>query len=57
MLIPSVPTPAAGALYILPRERVHLLDVPFTQAVKVISKWGAGAGELARGVSVGSSTR
>jgi len=28
--------------------------VPFTQAVKVISKWGAGAGELARGISVRS---
>jgi uncharacterized membrane protein len=52
VLVPSVPTPAAGALFILPR--VHPLDVPFTQAVKVISKWGAGAGELARGVSVRS---
>ena len=52
VLVPSVPTPAAGALFILPRERVHPVDVPFTQAVKVISKWGAGAGELARGVSV-----
>ena len=54
VLVPSVPTPAAGALFIMPRERVHPLDVPFTQAVKVISKWGAGAGELARGVSVRS---
>ena len=54
VLIPSVPTPAAGALFIIPRERVHPVDVPFTQAVKVISKWGAGAGELARGVSVRS---
>ena len=54
VLVPSVPTPAAGALFILPRERVHPLDVPFSQAVKVISKWGAGAGALARGVSVRS---
>jgi uncharacterized membrane protein len=54
VLVPSVPTPAAGSLFILPRDRVHPLDVPFTQAVKVISKWGAGAGELARGVSVRS---
>jgi uncharacterized membrane protein len=54
VLVPSVPTPAAGALFILPRERVHPLDVPFTQAVKVISKWGAGAGALARGISVRS---
>ena len=54
VLVPSVPTPAAGSLFILPRERVHPLDVPFTQAVKVISKWGAGAGALARGISVRS---
>ena len=53
VLVPSVPTPAAGALFILPRERVHLVDVPFTHAVKVITKWGVGAGALARGVSVG----
>ena len=52
VLIPSVPTPAAGSLFIMPRARVHPIDVPFTQAVKVISKWGTGAGELARGVSV-----
>ena len=54
VLVPSVPTPAAGALFILPKERVHIIDVPFTQAVKVISKWGVGAGLLARGVSLRS---
>ena len=53
VLIPSVPTPAAGSLFIMPRERVHPVDVPFTQAVTVISNWGTGAGALARGVSVG----
>ena len=52
VLVPSVPTPAAGSLFILPRDRVHPLDVPFTQAVTVISKWGAGAGALARGITV-----
>lgn len=52
VLVPSVPTPAAGSLFIMPRARVHPIDVPFTQAVKVISKWGTGAGELARGVSI-----
>jgi uncharacterized membrane protein len=46
VFVPSVPTPAAGAVYILPPERVHVLDVPFTRAVAVISKWGAGSGEL-----------
>ena len=54
VLVPSVPTPAAGALFILPRERVHPIDIPFTQAVTVISKWGVGAGAMARGVTVRS---
>jgi uncharacterized membrane protein len=48
VLVPSVPTPMAGALYILPRGRVHPVDVPFTVALKVFSKWGSGAGELVR---------
>ena len=48
VLVPSVPTPMAGALYILPPERVHPVDVPFTAALKVFSKWGTGAGEFVR---------
>ena len=52
VLVPSVPTPAAGSLLIMPRARVHPIDVPFTQVVKVISQWGTGAGALARGVSL-----
>jgi uncharacterized membrane protein len=48
VLVPSVPTPMAGAIYILPPERVHPVDVPFTVALKVFSKWGAGAGEFVR---------
>ncbi|NJN39821.1 MAG: hypothetical protein HC807_01725 [Gammaproteobacteria bacterium] len=50
VFVPSVPTPAAGAIYILPRERVHLVDVPFTTAASVISKWGAGARDLRRAI-------
>jgi len=48
VFVPSIPTPAAGAVYILPRERVHLVDVPFPRAVSVISKWGAGSEELVK---------
>jgi uncharacterized membrane protein len=48
IFVPSVPTPAAGAIYIMARERVHLVDVPFTKAVSVISKWGTGAGDLVK---------
>lgn len=46
VFVPSVPTPAAGALYILPASRVHPVDVPFTTGLAVISRWGQGAGKL-----------
>jgi uncharacterized membrane protein len=48
VLVPSVPTPMAGALYILPPDRVHPVDVPFTTALAVFSKWGTGAGEFVK---------
>jgi uncharacterized membrane protein len=46
VFVPSVPTPLAGAVYILSRERVHPLDVSFTQAIKSISRWGSGSKDL-----------
>jgi uncharacterized membrane protein len=46
VFVPSVPTPLAGAVYILAPERVHLLEIPFTQALSSISRWGSGSGEL-----------
>ena len=46
VFVPSIPTPLAGAVYILDRKRVHPLDVPFTDALRTISKWGSGSREL-----------
>jgi uncharacterized membrane protein len=46
VFVPSVPTPLAGAIYILAAARVHPVDVPFTQAIKVITRWGSGSCEL-----------
>jgi uncharacterized membrane protein len=46
VLVPSAPTPMAGSVYILPRDRVHPVDIPFTKAIGVFSKWGTGAGEF-----------
>jgi len=46
VFVPSVPTPMAGAIYVLERARVHLVDVNFAQAVRTISRWGSGMGEL-----------
>jgi uncharacterized membrane protein len=46
IFVPSVPTPFAGAVYILSPERVHPLDIPFTQAVQSVSRWGSGSKDL-----------
>jgi uncharacterized membrane protein len=46
VFVPSIPTPFAGNVYVLEGKRVHPVDVPFTQALQVISRWGSGAKEL-----------
>lgn len=46
VFVPSVPTPFAGAVYILTPDRVHPLDVPFREALKAVSQWGAGSKDL-----------
>ncbi len=46
VFVPSIPTPLAGAIYILESNRVHMLDVAFTDALKVVSRWGSGAKDL-----------
>ena len=46
VFVPSIPTPLAGAVYVLEPKRVHPLDVPFTQALQVVSRWGSGAKDL-----------
>jgi uncharacterized membrane protein len=46
VFVPSIPTPLAGAIYILEPNRVHVVDVPLTQALQVVSRWGSGAKNL-----------
>ena len=46
VFVPSVPTPLAGAVYVLRRERVHIIDIPFTQAIRSVSRWGSGSKDL-----------
>jgi uncharacterized membrane protein len=46
VFVPSIPTPFAGAVYVVERKRVHPLDVPFADALKTVSRWGAGAKDL-----------
>jgi uncharacterized membrane protein len=46
VFVPAAPTPFTGSIYILTPERVHPVDVPFTHAVKLLSRWGSGSKEL-----------
>lgn len=56
VFVPSIPTPFAGAVYILDRKRVHPLDVPFTEALKVASRWGSGAKDLVAAMERGDTS-
>ena len=53
VFVPSIPTPFAGAVYVLDRHRVFPLDVPFTDAVRVVSRWGSGAKDLVAAMEKG----
>ena len=46
VFVPSAPTPISGSIYILTPERVHPVDVPFTHAIRSLSRWGFGSKEL-----------
>src|SRR5262245_45812948 len=46
VFVPSAPSPVSGSVYILTPERVHPVDVPFTHAIKSLSRWGSGSKEL-----------
>jgi uncharacterized membrane protein len=46
VFVPSVPTPLAGAIYILSPDRVHPLDIPLTHILKAVSQWGSGSKDL-----------
>ena len=46
VFVPAAPTPFTGSIYILTPERVHPVDVPFTHAIKALSRWGSGSKEL-----------
>ncbi len=46
VFMPSVPTPMAGTIFIMPSERVHPVGVSVPVMMKCISKWGAGSGQI-----------
>jgi len=57
IFVPSIPTPFAGAVFIADRARVHPLDVPFTDALRTVSKWGSGSKDLVAVMDGGAKPR
>ena len=55
VFVPSIPTPFAGAVYVLEAKRVHPVEVPFTKALQVISRWGSGAKDLVAAMEIEAS--
>ena len=55
VFIPSVPTPMAGAVYIIDNNRVHPLDLPAVSVMQCISKWGGGSDKLVSAYDAASS--
>jgi len=50
VFVPAAPTPTSGTIIIFPREAVHIVDVPFGQAVSCITKLGMGSDKLLQGM-------
>lgn len=40
VFVPTVPTPTVGNIYLIPEDKVFIVDVPFLDMVKFITKWG-----------------
>lgn len=38
--VPTVPTPTAGSIYLVPEDKVFIVDVPLLDMVKYITRWG-----------------
>ena len=46
IFVPSIPTPLAGSVLVVDASHLFPLDIPFTDALKTISRWGSGAKDM-----------
>jgi uncharacterized membrane protein len=46
VFVPAVPNPSEGVIYVLPRERVHLIDAHAREVAACVRGWGVGTGQL-----------
>lgn len=48
VFVPSAPSPVQGSVYILDKQRVHLLDAGIGRVARCVSHWGVGSAELVK---------
>lgn len=46
VMLPSSPTPMAGSVKIVARDRIEILDAKLSEVTRVLTQWGVGAREL-----------
>jgi uncharacterized membrane protein len=51
IFVPIVPTPTVGNIYVVPAHRLFIVDVPFMDMVKFITKWGESSPALREAIS------
>ena len=51
VFVPTVPTPTVGNIYLIPEDKVFIVDVPFLDMVKFITKWGQSSPALLKAIS------
>lgn len=49
VFIPGVPSPQSGSVYFMTGDRIRLLDIPSTAAMKCLKRYGLGSNELLGG--------
>jgi uncharacterized membrane protein len=46
VFVPAAPDPSQGSIYVLPRQRVHLIDAHAREVAACVRGWGVGTGRL-----------
>jgi len=49
VFVPGVPSPQSGSVYFMTEDRIQLLDVPSSSAMKCLKRYGLGANALLAG--------
>ena len=56
VFVPGAPNPLSGSVYFLTPDRIKVVDIPASGAMKCLRRVGAGSNALLRGVSLGAAT-